>query len=114
MTEQSFARPAAFVFLDDVRETFLRMFSQNDIQRAIAHSLQKSFEKVLREKMQHYNSSREEIDKVALLEKNVRSYSEEIIQANGFFIFLNERTDRTKIWEDRFDGTKSRELKNRV
>ncbi len=43
--------------------------------------------------MQHYNSSREEIDKVALLEKNVRSYSEDIIQANGFFIFLNERTN---------------------
>ena len=83
MTEQDFPRPTAFVFLDEIREIFLKTFSKNEIQKAGAHSLKKGFEDVLKGKMQNFNSSKEDIDKVALLEKNVRSYSEEIIQANG-------------------------------
>lgn len=83
MTEKDFARGSAFVYLDDIKETFLKMFQQAEIQKAVAHSLQKSFEKILKEKMAHYNSNKEEVDKVVKLEKGVRSYSEEIIQANG-------------------------------
>lgn len=83
MTEQGFARGSAFVFLDDIRETFLRTYNQNEIQKAVAHSLQKSFESTIKTKMAHYNNNKEEVDKVVTLEKGVRTYSEEIIQANG-------------------------------
>jgi hypothetical protein len=40
--------------------------------------------------MDHYNSNKDEVDKVVKLEKGVRSYSEEIIQANGILRLMLE------------------------
>ena len=87
MTEQGFPRGSAFVFLDEIRDNFLKDFSLNDIKKAGAHSL-KSFEKNLIKKMKHYNSNKENIDNVLQLENGVRSYSTEIIEANGEFSYL--------------------------
>ena len=82
MTEQGFARASAFVFLDEIRESFLKEFSLNQISKANAHSLD-SFNSTLENKMKYYNSNKEDVDKIAQLEKGVRTYSEDVIQANG-------------------------------
>ena len=89
MTEKNFERASAFVFLDDIRETFKRIFSKNEIKTAAAYSLQSTFEATLKSQMTHYNSNKEDIDNVLKLKKGVISFSEEIIQANGMNINLN-------------------------
>ena len=86
MTDQAFARGSAFVYLDEIRTTFLKEFSVDQVKNASAHAL-KSFNKTLKDKMNYYNNNKEEVDKIVQLEKGIRMYSDDVIQANRCFYF---------------------------
>ena len=91
MTDQSFSRGSSFFYLDDIRDCFLKEFTLQEIKNSFAHSLS-SFDKTLNDKMIFYNSNKEEIDKIPLLEKGIINYSSEIIQASGC-LFIYYRLD---------------------
>ena len=71
MTEKNFERASAFVYLDDIRETFKRIFTNNEIQKAGAYAFQNSFENTLKSQMNHYNLNKEDIDNVVKLKKGM-------------------------------------------
>jgi hypothetical protein len=57
MCENKYSRSSAFKFLEDLKETFFKTFTQREIDIAISYCLNSSFKETIKEKMNFYNKT---------------------------------------------------------
>jgi hypothetical protein len=57
MCDSKYPRSSAFKFLEDLKDTFFKTFSQREIDLAISYCLNSSFNDIIMEKMISFNKS---------------------------------------------------------
>lgn len=81
MADKTVERKLAFTFLQDVRQTFMDIYTQRDIENARGYSLKSFGHEYLRPKMQMYNDNPHLMnDKADELLKNMLNLKDNMVE----------------------------------
>jgi hypothetical protein len=91
MSDSKISQDTAFAFLEEVKTLFTDIFTPQQIEKAIAESLNSQFKDHLRSRQAYYNANLNESDNIAKLKKHVIEYKDNILEADEE---LNKRGEK--------------------
>lgn len=92
MCDVKFPATSAFNFLEEIKSQFLKTFGPLDLDNAYSYSLNTSFSKEIKHKMERYNKNHEyNGDSLAKLKKGVMDQSALLLQTNELMTQRGEK-----------------------
>lgn len=92
MTDNSYPQENAYIFLDDLKETFLARFNSYEIDSAISYSLNGKFKNIISDKMNEFNKNNEIKDnRLSQLRDGVTEFHKNVLQADDLISNRGEK-----------------------
>lgn len=106
-----------YAFLQDVKESFIKKFGHAAAMKAIAFSMNENFSKIIKERMDYYNSDNPSIDSIGNVQNQLEEVKdvmvqniEKVLERGEKIELLVDKTDRLNQQAFRFEST-SRNLR---
>lgn len=93
MRDKAYKSDCAFSFLEDIKQKFLKAFSQKEIQEAIPHGLNSRFKNVIKSKIE-YTRNNDNYDNLAKLKSALYEVKNDMMESD---YFLNERNEKINL-----------------
>jgi len=119
MSDEQNKHRIPYAFLQDVKETFIAQFGLEEPQTAIAFSMNEAFSKVLRERMDYYNSENADlsVDNIGHVKSQIEDVKgimvqniEKVLERGEKIELLVDKTDRLNQQAFKFESS-SRSLR---
>jgi vesicle-associated membrane protein 7 len=101
MSDEQNKHRVPFAFLQDVKELFTKKYGMEVPQRAIAFSLNEEFSRVIRERMDYYNSAGSNVDNLSAVKNQIEDVKgvmveniEKVLERGEKIELLVDKTDR--------------------
>jgi hypothetical protein len=94
LCDKQFPQETAFAFLEDLRKMFFDTFTPQQIENAIAYSLNTSFKEKIKGRMDYYNRNTNVGDSVSQLKKGVINMKDDVLDASDV---LSQRGEKINL-----------------
>lgn len=117
MSDQQNKHRVPFAFLQDMKDSFTQKYGMEVPQRAIAFSLNEEFSKMIKERMDYYNSAGSNVDGLSAVKNQIEDVKgvmveniEKVLERGEKIELLVDKTDRLNQQAFKFESS-SRKLR---